>query len=164
MCDPPPLLPPSLPTISPSSPEGANPVPEDESPGPGKALGHGFGDQQRQSGQSSGFLCLSYFPCILDPRTPAFSSQGAWPTHMDPASPRPHSPQTQPGLALASWLCSRPVGEASPNDTEAHSPGLLADPGRAPEPPLASCSVNRARLMVRNCQRVPSDGTVWKMS
>lgn len=91
-------------------------------------------------------------PCSLDPRGPSFCSQGAWPSHMDPASHGPTLPRPYRGLALGPWLCNRPVGGSSPNDTGAHSPGFLADPGRVPGPPLASCSVNTARLMVRNCQ------------
>lgn len=100
----------------------------------------------------------------LDPHGPSFCSQGTWHAHTAPVSHGPTLPRPNRGLALGPWLCSQPVGGSSPKDTGAHSPGLLADPGRAPEPLLASCSVNTARLMVRNCQRVPSDGTVWKMS
>lgn len=149
------LLPPSLLAISPSAQKlllsdlyvTANSVPEDEGPGSGKTLGHRFCGQHRQNGHSSGFLYFSYFS--RQPRsTWAFlllTGDPTWVWHWGP------------GSAAGLW-----VGLQLMTLEPTHLASWLTL-GGAPEPPLASCSVNMARLVVRNCQRVPSDGTVWKM-
>lgn len=80
--------------------------------------------------------------------------------HMDPVSDGLR-PKFNLVYSQGARLYSQSVGGSVPDEPAAHLPGLLADPGWAPQPLLASCSVNTARLMGT---RVPSDGTVLKMS
>lgn len=118
MCDAcvtrhPTLPPPSLLSISPSSQQlllsdvhvTDNPVPEDESPGSGKAPGTGYGASTDRVSTPLVF-CVLISPCSLDPQGPSFCSLGTW---TQPAM-APHSPDPtlvwhgSPGSAAGLWV------------------------------------------------------------
>lgn len=96
------------------------------------------------------FLTSSLQPRSLWTFLPARRSQGKL-TWTQPVLAS-DLPKFSLGLAQGARLCRWPMGGPSPDAPAAHLPGFLADPGWAPQPLLASCSVNMARLMVRNCQ------------
>lgn len=129
----------------------ANPVSEGESQSPGKQ----WVLRPAQAAWAVLWPSVPFLlpPCSLDPYGPSFllarvraNSRGpsqCWPqTYLNSAWVWHRAPGSADGL----WVGLHQMTPA------AHLPGFLADPGWALQPLLASCSVNMARLMVRNCQ------------